>query len=537
MAKLVVFKAYQGDFNQGFCVILQIGDEGQPFHTEINGNLPPIPEISQYYQDWRSIYLSLGTPRRLEAATQEFTHLGDAYQDCLNAADLLGNSLNNWLNSNEFRPVKEKLLENLSKSDEVRVILQVDNILMRLPWHLWDFFELYPKAEIALGRQNYAPLSPFLEISKVRILAILGNSSDIDIKKDRQLLQQLPNAEVHFLPEPKRSEISEQLWDKNWDILFFAGHSHTESMTGKIYINPNDSLNIDELKNCLRKAIQGGLQLAIFNSCDGLGLAQQLADLQIPQVIVMREAIPDKVAQEFLKFFLGLFSKGESLYLSVRNARQRLKDELEKDYPCASWLPVIFQHPGAIPFTYPRFEHQQNSGRKYIRVGCVVTILGFLSVSLTFGAFISKKSIDSSISMNAPPQSIKSPTPLATLAPGTSSRSIDDIYGNFKLRYSFSEVVYESTLKMKGDSGTLLTKFFDKNTNQTKIVEQSIKLEQSSTGLLLLGSDPVYPGTQTPYPNYVADKFIIELNPDGSFNWKTCDDTWNCADVEVEKLP
>jgi CRISPR/Cas system CMR-associated protein Cmr5 small subunit len=560
MGKLVLFKAYRGDIDQGLSVILQIGDEGQPYHTEINGNLPPIPEISQYYQDWQSIYLSLRTARRLEATTEEFTHIGDAYQDCLKAADLLGNSLNNWLNSNEFRPVKERLLENLSKSDEVRIILQVDNILMRLPWHLWDFFERYPKAELALGTQNYAPvdkLSP--TTGKVRILAILGNSYGIDVDKDRALLEQLPNAEVQFITEPKRNEISEQLWEKNWDILFFAGHTSTKGRTGNIFINPTASLNIDELKNGLRKAIQRGLHLAIFNSCDGLGLAQQLADLQIPQVIVMRQPIPDKVAQEFLKYFIGVFSQGESLYLSVRNARQRLKDELENDYPCASWLPVIFQHPAIVPFAWKQSQSLQESDRKLqhksggrcIKVGCLIKIFGCLL--LTVGITLTLKEIVKISVRNMPrvgniatrslperQEEVKKSAPFIPIIPKHSiidrPFSIDGIYRNFKLRYSISEVVYESTLKMKGDSGTMLTKFFDKNTNKTEIIEQTIKLEQSSTGLLLLGFDPVYPDTQIPYPNYAADKFIIEFNRDGSFNWTTCDDAGNCSDVEVENL-
>ncbi len=62
----------------------------------------------------------------------------------------------------------------------------------------------------------------------------------------------------------------------------------------------------------LRKAISRGLQLAIFNSCDGLGLANDLAELNIPQIIVMRSPVPDLVAQEFLKHFLKAFSGVET---------------------------------------------------------------------------------------------------------------------------------------------------------------------------------------------------------------------------------
>ncbi len=349
MSKVVVLKVGDGDFQQGFPIRLQIGDEGKAHDTETRGRLPPAPKILEYYENWQMCYCRLGSPRRLEAAQADLTNVGNSHQECLNAANLLSHSLKNWLNSEAFRQVREKLLQKLQQSDEVRVIFQVDDILMRLPWHLWEFFELYPKAEIALGAQAYELVNIAATAKKkVRILGILGDSSGIDLEKDRALLNQLPNTETVFLVEPQRQEINDQLWEQPWDILFFAGHSRTEDETGWIAINKTDRLTIDELKHGLRKAITQGLQLAIFNSCDGLGLAQHLAHLQIPQVIVMREPVPDRVAQEFLKYFIRAFSQGQSFYLAVRDARERLQG-LEDEFPCATWLPVIFQHPGVIP--------------------------------------------------------------------------------------------------------------------------------------------------------------------------------------------
>jgi CHASE2 domain-containing sensor protein len=97
------------------------------------------------------------------------------------------------------------------------------------------------------------------------------------------------------------------------------------------------------------------LQLAIFNSCEGLGLAAQLTDLHIPQIIVMREPVPDSVAQQFLKHFLTIFAGGESFYLAVREARERLQG-IEGEFPGASWLPVIFQNPAEIPPTWQQLR-------------------------------------------------------------------------------------------------------------------------------------------------------------------------------------
>jgi hypothetical protein len=65
----------------------------------------------------------------------------------------------------------------------------------------------------------------------------------------------------------------------------------------------------------------------------------------------MREPVPDLVAQEFLRHFLAAFSGGQSLYASVREARERLQG-LEGEYPCASWLPVICQNPAEAPTSW-----------------------------------------------------------------------------------------------------------------------------------------------------------------------------------------
>ncbi|MEM1369223.1 MAG: CHASE2 domain-containing protein [Cyanobacteria bacterium P01_H01_bin.15] len=128
-------------------------------------------------------------------------------------------------------------------------------------------------------------------------------------------------------------------------MLFFGGHSHTsQQLQGYIQINEQERLSIEQLRYGLRKTISLGLKLAIFNSCDGLGLARELGDLQIPQVIVMREPVPNRVAQAFLRNFLTTFAAGASLFTAVREAREKLQS-LESLFPCATWLPVLCHNP------------------------------------------------------------------------------------------------------------------------------------------------------------------------------------------------
>lgn len=354
MGKLVVLKLGDGNFDQGFPVTLQIGEDGDRPSTEIAGKLPPAPEIPQHYRCWQSAYRRLGLRSRLEAEAIQVTNVS-MMEDCCHAVQVLRNSLNKWLDSEAFRSIREKLLEKLMPSDEVRVIFQAEDIrLQRLPWHLWDFFERYPQAEIALSSPAFDRViqaSP--PRSKITILAILGNSAGIDTQADRVLLEQLPGATVKFLVEPQRQELTNHLWSQGWDILFFAGHSASQANgeSGQIYINQTDSLTIGDLRYALQTAVEHGLKLAIFNSCDGLGLARELSGLHIPQIVVMREPVPDIVAQQFLKYFLKAFAGGKSFYLAVREARSRLQG-LEDEFPCATWLPVICQNPAEVPPTW-----------------------------------------------------------------------------------------------------------------------------------------------------------------------------------------
>ncbi|MGB3641717.1 MAG: CHASE2 domain-containing protein, partial [Rivularia sp. (in: cyanobacteria)] len=293
----------------------------------------------------------------------DITHVSNA--DFNDVCQQLKINLDNWLDSPEFRPIERQLRKELHPQDEIHFIIQTeDNQLRKIPWYNWQFFEDYPHAEMSLSSLNFEPGKiKHTSGKKVRILAIIGDSNGIDVETDKRFITQLKDAETVFLVEPQRQQLDELLWDKRgWDILFFAGHSNTEDegKTGNIYINNTDSLTINELKNALQKAIERGLQLAIFNSCEGLGLAAQLTDLHIPQIIVMREPVPDSVAQQFLKHFLTIFAGGESFYLAVREARERLQG-IEAEFPGASWLPVIFQNPAEIPPTWQQLRDKIDS--------------------------------------------------------------------------------------------------------------------------------------------------------------------------------
>ena len=364
MCQFVILNLGRGNWSEGFgTVSAQIAQMDGLTRVKITGSLPAAPHLWELYARWQFLYAAMaqyrfwrrgGSGEAIEIEEEDDTNFSMVEFDRL--SQQLHAQLNNWLAGESFSKIDRQLRTHLQPTDEIRVILEAqDDRVRQFPWHLWHFFEDYPRAEIALSLPEYQQVPNPISRSRdgrVRILAILGDSTGINLGADKQLLETLPGAELVFLEEPQRHELDEALWDKRgWDILFFAGHSQTEDETGRIYINPTDSLTIPQLKNALKKAIERGLQLAIFNSCDGLGLARSLSDLNIPQPIVMREPVSDRVAQVFLKYFLAAFASGESLYLAVREARERLQG-LEGEFPGASWLPVICQNPAVLPPTW-----------------------------------------------------------------------------------------------------------------------------------------------------------------------------------------
>ena len=346
--KQVVLSVMHGSFQTGFPVMLEINSntELRPIARQ-RGYLPPNPRLLLLLQQWQSAYHLLITPQfRLGAESVQVTNISSE-----DISFRLVSEYNTWLSSDsiEWRQVKNKIGENLDISDEIVVSVETDDIqVQQLPWHLWDLFlTTYTKSEIVLSIPEYQQLKNLEPSSSdfIKILAILGTTTGIDIQRDKALLlEKLPKAKIEFLIEPPRKGLTEKLWEKGWNILYFAGHSSSQSnrTSGQISINQSDSLTISDLKHALTTAVKHGLKLAIFNSCDGLGLARAMVSVGVPYVIVMREPVPDVVAQEFLKYFLPAFAGGKSVYLAVKEARLKLEG-LEDEYPYASWLPVIFQ--------------------------------------------------------------------------------------------------------------------------------------------------------------------------------------------------
>jgi branched-chain amino acid transport system substrate-binding protein len=392
MTKVVVFRIATGDFKQGFQLSLEIRENGILCADEVQGKLEPAPDILQYYEEWQQAYYAWGEDpncrwwrRQINVPPQSNSNYSseDSREQVKNAADRFEEEFNKWLDRSLLDEIKEELLQTVSREESAKFVIQTNNReLQKLPWELWRFLRRrYRHPEVALSSRR-TPERGVLSLP-VKILVILGSDDHIDIQTDWNLLKEtLKRAKLTLLKQPESKILREALMNQSWDIVFFAGHSSTEpgGNDATISINKEDSLSPQQLRIALEKAARRGLKLAIFNSCDGLGLARQLESLKIPHIIVMRQPIHDEVAQNFLNDFLISFANGASLERAVHEARDKLR-LIDHRSPNASWLPVIFQNPEEPPLFYPQetlSTEVRNKKFKFWQLSAIAFVLSLL---------------------------------------------------------------------------------------------------------------------------------------------------------------
>jgi uncharacterized protein YjbI with pentapeptide repeats len=337
---------------------LQRGIEGKQRDLIIHTHIPAFdPEYYRKYQQAGQKLKDLNLRESPEflmkvksVRTENIVDREQIIQELDTAATDLLQSFNQWGRSPEFTDIANAIDR---QSENLRVTISTEcPHLRKLPFHKWSLFP--NDVEVVFSGIGAAIFDRTRHPDKIRILAILGDKTNIckGVEQDEQEIKKYckgetdgeTDADVIFLPQPTKDELKAVLADlKGWDIIFFSGHSDSEDDTGRIYINAKDHLTMPELKDVLKPAIAKRVQIAIFNSCDGLKITPVLEELNIDRVIVMREPIPDDVAQRFLKNFLKAFTGGKRFDDAVKVARQQLV-EVEDKYPYASWLPIVIQN-------------------------------------------------------------------------------------------------------------------------------------------------------------------------------------------------
>lgn len=354
-------------------VFVELWELGKHSHRTSNARLKPDSQILERYERWRKAYKSFyqhlslrdefdpkGAINRMRG--DELIELQALKKNLSICSSDLVTSFNHWLSSQpSFRDGVENWLGdrfNLEDS-EIRIAIESDDPnVRRLPWQAWNLLGRFDQAELSIGDTRHdsrrsVPLNTG-DSRHLKLLAVFGYEGGLDLERDRKTIQSLANVESEFLYQPTLQELKAKLRRSRWDSLYFGGHSasNKDGKTGVLYLNSQEPIEISQLKGALKTAVRdGGLQLGIFNSCDGLGLAAELEDVHFPLSIVMREPVPNEVAQRFLKYFLQAFTRGKPLYLALRQARLLLEDDSE-ELPYVSWLPAIAHDSSTNPLLW-----------------------------------------------------------------------------------------------------------------------------------------------------------------------------------------
>ena len=397
LSTTVVLHIRGGTFADGFQVVVRILEDNKVVHEDTSFKLPPAPDMRAIYTKWQS-QLGEGSrrrQRRLAPVAAQETHVSDAeHLTAWRAATkTLQDYCQQWFGDREFAMIKKDIIGNTraSQDSSIPIVIRCEetlerDILCRLPYQLWDLHTQLPNCEFALFNQPRRPSQPLG--SQIQVLAIFGSKAGgLNLEKDAEALKQLERsgAKITKVSEPSNSELDTLLSDYAWDILFFAGHSASTCEGGRIQIRREESLSLENLRPSLVHTLSKGLKLAIFNSCDGLGIANFLSQLGVPNIIVMKEPVPDDIAGLFLTEFLKEFTRGTQLCQAIRRARRRISLDQEA-FPAASWLPIAYLNPNAPELALPEAEpiKPSRSGCKSISIRVsLLALTGVLGLALT----------------------------------------------------------------------------------------------------------------------------------------------------------
>jgi hypothetical protein len=340
---------------------------------QITAQLAYPESLTQLYQAWQHAYLNFyatALRARVQGSGGITAPTVDWRAQLVQAEARFLAEFYYWLSAAELLGIRSQIAKAAIDGADgqltpIEVCLTCEPLeLARFPWEAWEIgTEFGASRDIRIARTpanlRQKPVQR-RSSGRLRVLAILGDDTGLNFQADRLAVQSLETMatiefvgwqagqDTHQLKETIAAAIADP---RGWDILFFAGHSNETALTGgELTIAPDMSILIQEIAPQLMQARDNGLQFAIFNSCNGLSIANALIDLGLNQVVIMREPIHNKVAQEFLLRFVQHLTEYCDAHEAMRLASQFLQVDRNLTYPSAYLIPSLFRHPEAKPF-------------------------------------------------------------------------------------------------------------------------------------------------------------------------------------------
>ena len=346
----------------------------------------PYPSIlDSHYQTWQRAYLnfysqSRSLPDSIESNPFRGRSAGsgsfapstvDWQAQLIEAETRLLYTFHRWLRSPELYEIQSTLAAEHDSDMDAAIdifLTAAPSSVLCLPWEAWEVGRVGGHLRIARCPTTVRSVSVPQKRShhpsrrRSRILTILGYDPGHTFEADWHHVQQTLR-HIADIPPPigyhpgiaipvLKQQIADAIADpQGWDMLIFAGHSNNTKLTGgELGIAPGVSIQIKEIESHLAIAQRNGLQCAVFNSCNGINIAERLISLGVSQVVVMREPIHAQVAQAFLIQFLQELANQQDLHQALAQTCNYFKTDVNLTYPSAYLIPSIFRYPNTPVF-------------------------------------------------------------------------------------------------------------------------------------------------------------------------------------------
>lgn len=377
----------------GSCIFYLSWDQGR---RDLFASQVFTPQLRRDYRIWQRAYLkyySLPNDENLSRSGGLSLSTGDPSSIVRNEESAFLSRFLDWLGSGEIRLIERQLQTSLldigqTGDDEIQETSHINiylacnaRFLSPLPWEYW-VKSLIPKSfsedSIRLIRTSNDDPDALSEIKtprlhkKPRILAILGFDKNLSLNQDWQVLKTLKSVanieRATFSHDAKPQDLVQEVLaqitdDRGWDILFFAGHSDDKANTsGSFQLTETVSLSMREIAEHLEVARDYGLNLAIFNSCCGLAIAQSLTRMGI-QSVVMREKIHNDVAIVFLEQLCFRLKQYKDIHTSLLETCNFLRENENIKFPSAHLIASFFSPPRKSPYCFKRRSWQDKLRR------------------------------------------------------------------------------------------------------------------------------------------------------------------------------
>lgn len=326
-------------------------------------------DLDQLYENWKACYQRAYGGSMRARVEDDFSLTPSVDYRVEEAKETLLQRFEQWLGSAELLEIRKQIQNEAVRQpfqEKRRVgenncvdllIACKERELSKLPWEAWEIAPSdSPLTAIHISRtplnvEHKTLLTQNIpRRGKPRILVILADATELDLNEDRKAVRLLKkvatvDAVTWESEDIKKEFIDRLLDDRGWDALIFAGHSNETALTGgKLELAPGVTLSISEIEEQLTQAKNRGLRVAIFNSCNGICIAESLIKLGLSQVVVMREKIHDTAAHQFLHQLCQRLAGYKDLQTAILETCEYFETE-KYAYPSAYLIPSLFRHP------------------------------------------------------------------------------------------------------------------------------------------------------------------------------------------------